>query len=93
MGRIVGEFDEDGIERLDQHVDREGAGHGGEAEREARKRMSSDGKIGNAGKRYQHQIACVSCNTCKDADEGENIGQRPPRGDNDELVDQRGDQA
>ena len=59
MGRVVGELDEHGVERLDQHVDGEGAGHGGKAERQAGERMPSDGQIGDAGERDQDQIAGI----------------------------------
>ena len=59
MGRVVGELDENGVERLDQHVDREGAGDGGEAERQAGERMAPDRQVGDAGERDQHQIAGI----------------------------------
>ena len=59
MGRVVGELDEHGVERLDQHVDGEGAGHGGKAQRQAGQRMPSDGQIGDAGERDQDQIAGI----------------------------------
>ena len=42
MRGIVGELDQDGVERLDQHVDGEGAGDGGKAERQAGERMPPD---------------------------------------------------
>ena len=59
MGRIVGELDEHGVERLDQHVDGEGAGDRGKAQRQAGERMPPDGQIGDAGERDQDQIAGI----------------------------------
>ena len=93
MGRVIGELDEHGVERLDQHVDGEGAGHGGEAERQAGERIPSDGQIGDAGERDQDQIAGIRRDAREDADEGQDVGQRPARRDDDELADQRRDQA
>ena len=44
MSRVVGELDEHGVERLDQHVDGKGGGHGSEAKREAGERIPSDAR-------------------------------------------------
>ena len=93
MSRVVGELDEHGVERLDQHVDGKGGGHGSKAKREAGERIASDGQIGDAGERDQDQIAGIGGDAGDDADEGQDIGQRPVRRYDDELADQRGDQA
>ena len=93
MGGVVGELDEDSIERLDQHVDGEGAGHGGKAERQAGERMTPDRQIGDAGERDQDQIARIRSDARQDTDKGQDIGQRPCRRHDDELADQRRDQA
>ena len=67
MGGVIGELDEHGVERLDQHVDGEGAGHGGKTERQAGQRMPSDGQIGDAGERDQDQIARIRRDARQDA--------------------------
>ncbi len=93
MGGVVGELDENGVERLDQHVDGEGAGHRGKAERQAGQRIASDGEEGDAREREQDQIAGVGGDAREDADEGEDVAERPGRGHRHELADQCGDQA
>lgn len=54
--------------------------------------MAADGEIGDAGQRDQDEVAGIGRDAGDDADEGEDIGQRPLRGDDDELADQRGDE-
>ncbi len=63
MSSVIGELDEHGVERLDQHVHRKSAGHRCKAEREAGQRMPPDCQISDAGERYQHEITGISCNT------------------------------
>ena len=73
MDGVVGELDQHRVERLDQHVDGERAGHGGEAEREAGERMPADGKEGDAGERDQHQVAGIGRDAREDADERQDV--------------------
>ena len=48
---------------------------------------------GDAGERDQHQIAGIGGDAREDADEGQDVGQRPGRRDEHELADQRVDEA
>ena len=92
-GGVVGELDENGVERLDQHVDREGAGDGRETQRQAGQGIAPDRKVGDAGERDQNQIARIRRDARQDAHKGQDIGQRPGRRDDHELPDQRRDEA
>ena len=93
MDGVVGEFDEDRVERLDQHVDGERAGDGGEAQRQAGEGMAADAEEGDARQRNQDQIAGIRRDARHDADERQDVGQRPARRHDDQLADQRLHQA
>ena len=75
--RVIGELDEDGVERLYKHVDGEGGGDGGKAKRQAGQGVPPDSKVGNARERDQDQIARIRRNARQDADEGQDIGEGP----------------
>ena len=93
MDGVVGELDEDRVERLDQHVHGERAGNGGEAQGQAGERMAADAQERRACQRNQDQVAGVRRDARHDAHERQDVGQRPGRGDHDQLANQRLHQA
>ena len=76
---VVGELDEDGVERLDQHVHGERAGDRGETQGQPGERVPADAEEGDAGQRNQDQVAGVGGDARQDADERQDVGQRPAR--------------
>lgn len=81
MDGIVGEFDEDRVERLDQHVHGERAGNSGKSQSQAGEGMAAHANEGGACQRNQDQIAGVRRDARHDAHERHDVSQGAGRRD------------
>ncbi len=93
MNGVVRELDQHSIERLDQHVHGERAGDSGEPQGQAGEGMAVHAQEGRACQWNQDEVAGVRRDARHDAHERHDVGQRPGRGDQDQLADQRLHQA
>ncbi|MGX1400493.1 hypothetical protein AB7M70_009902 [Bradyrhizobium japonicum] len=88
-----GDFRQNGIKRLDDHVHGECTCDCGKSHSEPGERMPANAQEGGAGQRDQHHIAGVCGNAGQDADERDDVNECPTRRDGHEFSDQRVDQA
>ena len=93
MNRVVRELRKNGVERFDQHVHGKGAGNRGKTGGQPGQRMTPNAEEGRACQRNQDQVTGIRGDARQDADEHQDVAERPPRRDGHQLSNQRVDQA
>jgi hypothetical protein len=76
---LVGDLGQHRVQRRDQHVHAEAAGHPGERRSHPSQRMAADALERRRAERDEYEIACVGRDGGDDAEEHDDVGQRPAR--------------
>ncbi len=93
MDGVVGDLGQHAVDRRDDQVHAEHRGDAGERRRQSRDRMAAQAQEGGRAQRDQHQVAGVGGDARQHAHRHDDEGDRPARRHDDDLADQRVDQA
>ena len=90
---VVGDPDEDAVQWLDEHVDREDGGDRREGRGESGQGVAAHAEVRGRTERNEDQVTGVGRDARHDADEHEDVGEGPGRRDEHQLADERRDET